>query len=1016
MASNVPKFASFRPKPKAEPVPPPEPKAETRDITSSKSRKSRHERAPPSRASEVPETKTDVGTSKIWFSDRLGDADVLRYGSLYRSDIPAYRRAGYGFVLGLGLDQKIDRERSSQGKIYMTPATRQRQERLLTGKHAPKEGTRMLRVVKQDDRKGIHEQEDFVRVSSTRKRKRDSGDEAEEQTPELDDRGIERDDHELLDPDTQYDSGVEDSSLVAEATKRNSELVRKTRESPQDVQAWLHFIEHQEAMLGVDHSALTENLRQRLADVRIPIYEEALKKVPSVDHVRLQRGLLCEAQRSWNGVKVASKFEEVLATCPSNGDIWLMYLDFVQSSFSVFKYESCRETFSRSLQSLSGASGNADVSAMLHIILRLTRMMQETGYQELALAVWQAILEFHVMQSPAEASDVTQSSSDFEQFWEAEAPRIGELGSNGWRKSASDDYLPNSDALLPQHSSNTIFKDFEVRETEAIEKLRSPGRTTDEVGEDDAFHTIFFSDLEGYLKLVPGHSPPTHLVEAFLCFCGLPSLTTMAEHQRTWWNDPFLSPVFGQSSTNSTTSSRADLLAGRVDRYSACGTTSIQTTTETLFGQSFSLQGVRLTADFVRRVLKLVVVQYANEDVFGEYLLAFESQHYPIEVVRTAKNLLKARPTSQRLYHAYGFVELQRGKMAKADQVFSMALSVGSTGTYESMMLLHSWVWTTLDNKDEVRAMWRLVSHTGIIPATQNGAARPEDDTLQSARLTLSDTCEKALLRGDHPTAVLTTSLLALLTYLTSSHDASASLAIHKGLSQWFTSHHLSTSPFAELNAQATARFLIYHASTAAIVKPALIRSAIEPLLLLFPNNTILLALYAANESRFAIDDRVRGIMSRNALSRSSERRSVAGWSFAIHFETLRGEMAGSTSHSIRAFYQRATATESSGAHSPALWTKYLRFEIAQLNIERARTKGKKRGKDGKRRTWESRLADAETRVKACFYAALRSLPWCKDFIMLAFTELGDVFDEEELWKVYRVMQEKELRLYIEME
>lgn len=1014
MASNVPKFASFRPKPKAAPAPPVD--SEPRDRPSSKSRKSRSDRPTTSIvAPRVPDTKADVGSSKLYFSDRRGDADVLRYGTFNRSDVPAYRRVGYGHVLGLSLDQKIDRERSSPGKIYITPATRRRQERLLTGKRAPKDGSRMLRVVKQEVEQHLQKQQDFIPVSSNRKRQQDSGDESDELTPELDYRGIERDVHEPLDPDTQYDSGVEYSSLVAEPTKRNSELVRITRESPQNLQAWLNFIEHQEAMLGVDRSELNETLRQRLADARIPIYEEALKKVLPGDHIRLYQGLLREAQRSWNGAKLVTKFEEVLVKYPASGELWLMYLDFVQSSFTVFKYESCRESFSRSLQSLRAGSKDVKVETLLHIIIRMTTMMQGAGYQELALAIWQVILEFHVMKSTTEGGDATPSLPAFEQFWEAEAPRIGEVGANGWRKPASADHVPNTATLRSHHTSTSVFEDFEARETEAIDKLRYPGRTTDEVGEDDAFHTIFFTDVEEYLKFVPEDTPRICLIEAFLCFCGLPPLPRIAEHQRTWWNDPFLSHVSNRSSTDEITSSQADLLADRVNHYSACDNESMQMTTHVLFEHSFSLQGVRLQSDFVRRVLKLFAAEHVNEEIIGEYLLAFESRHYPSDVVKTAKQLLKARPTSQRLYHAYGLVELGRGKLEKSDQVFSMALSMGSIDSYESMMLLHSWTWAALDNGDEVQPLWRLVSSTGKIPAHQDASTRPDDERLQSARLAISNVCERALLRQDYPTAVLSTSLLSLLSYLTCARNAEAALSVHRGLSQYFVSHHLSTSPSSELAVQSTARFLTYHASTAAIVEPALIRSALEPFLLLFPNNTILLSLYAANEARFAIDDRVRGLMSQNSLQ-SSNKRSVAGWSFAIHFETLRGEIAGSTAHSIRAVCQRATDMDSAGRDNSALWTLYLRFELAQLKLERTRTGNRKPGKDGKRRTWESRLDDAENRVKEVFYAGLRSLSRCKNFAMLAFTELAAVFSEDELWKVYRIMQEKELRVYVELD
>jgi hypothetical protein len=35
---------------------------------------------------------------------------------------------------------------------------------------------------------------------------------------------------------------------------------------------------------------------------------------------------------------------------------------------------------------------------------------------------------------------------------------------------------------------------------------------------------------------------------------------------------------------------------------------------------------------------------------------------------------------------------------------------------------------------------------------------------------------------------------------------------------------------------------------------------------------------------------------------------------------------------------------------------------------------------------------------------------------MFAFTDAGDVFGEEEKGSLYRVMQEKELRLYVELD
>jgi hypothetical protein len=1020
MASNIPKFASFRPKPKAVPESTVEASASaSKTAGSRRSRKETPKDSHHSRVAEAQNLERESASSKPYYSDRRGDPDILRYGTLNRSDIPAYRRFGHGCVLGLSPSQKIDRELSSQTKVYMTPATRQRQERLLTGKHAPKEGSRTLRIIQLNDKQSSEYGEDFIAVSSTTRKKRDDNDDSDEETPGLDYLDIQRGSNPPVDPDTQYDSETEDFTAQSELTKRNSELIRRTRDAPQDIQAWLNFIEHQKAMIAPDRSTAELNAasRQQLADLRIPIYEEALKKFKNdpENHIKLYQGLLKEAQGSWNEGKLSDKWKEVLVLHPSSTKMWLMYLDFVQSNFAQFKYESCRATFIQCLQALQASPNDVNVEIVLHVLIRMTSIIHGSGYQELALAIWQAILECNFSQ-PTNAAMSQADMMDFEEFWESEAPRIGEPEANGWRKPVSSDVLPAPTPLRQPDPSHSVFEDFASRETESTEKLRYPGRASDEVGEDDAFHTIFFADIEEYLKFVPVGTPHTLLVEAFLCFCGLPPLPRVATHQRVWWNDSFLlhsciRSVFSNSSEESDSNSFME----KLKRYSACDQKSVQMTSTLLFSHEFPLHGVRLSAEFVRRILQLFATGIPNDELLGEYLLAFESRHFPLEVVKTAKHLLKANPSSQRLYHAYGLVESRRSKYDKAIQVFSMALSMSRTGTYESLMLLSSWVWEALRSGDQVEALWRLTSPTGKLLARTNPMLPPDASILTSTLTNLSEICEKALLQQEYPSAVIATSLLALLDYLPSDHNADLAITAHQRLADYLTSHTLSTSPYAELNAQAVAHFLIYHLTHSAIVKPVLTRSAVEPLITLFPNNTLLLSLYAANEVRFAIDDRVRAIMHSSVLQ-SSTATSVAGWSFAIHFETLRGASGGSTAHSIRAMYKRATHPDSAGAHCPALWAAYLSFEMAQLWVEREKVGDRKPGRNGRKRSWEVRLEEAEERVKSVFYLGVRRVPWCKDFVMLGFTVAKGVFGKEEMSKIYGVMMEKEMRVYVEVE
>ncbi|KAH7067025.1 NRDE-2, necessary for RNA interference-domain-containing protein [Paraphoma chrysanthemicola] len=983
MASSVPRFASFRPKPKQVPDP-------AHEIQKSEPPKKRPKgKDPEHNVSSPKKVGRDAATPQVYFSDRRGDADVLRYGVLNRYDIPAYRRYGYGCVLGLDSSQKIDRESSSETNIYIVPASGKRQERLLTSKRGTKDTSGNLRFVKSAT--ASHDvQPDFIPVSNTRpKTTSNSEDEDAEAYRMLDHNNI-------LDPETQEDLYLEEVDFGSALTRKNNELVRRTRECPEEVQSWLDLIDHQEAMLLFDRptAALSDAMKLQLADTRISLYEESLKKVGNDPNkqIQLHLGLFKEAARSWDAGRLHARWKAILAQHPQSCDLWIAYLDFIQSSFALFKYESCRTTFHECLKTFQQSANNLPTEDSLHVFIRMTRMIHDSGYQELALAIWQGLLELYVVRN--KATNVAQ----LEEFWEAEEPRIGDIT------------LPLS-ALHRPVPSNSTFDRFQGQEIDATKELRYPGRTTDDVGEDDAFHTIFFADIEECIKAFPKETPSILILEAFLCFCGLPPLPRIAQHR--WWKDPFLQHrSLSLLQTLRDPEQISNPFVTKLHDFSACPLQAIQPSPDLLFEHDFSLRSIRIEPGSVRQILKSV-----SDETVGQYVLAFESRHFPSDVVKTAKGLLKERPSSQALYHAYGLLESTRGKSEKANQVFGMALSLGGDSALkcDGLTLWSSWVWEALRKGDNIEALWRLVSPSGKVPERPQPQSRPKADTISKNRGLLGECCEQALLLQDHHTAVTSTSLLVLLDYLTSGGlDVDVALTTHQHLSSWFASHKLSHSPYAELHAQLIARLLTHHVTHAAIVKPALIRNAVEPLIALFPDNTILLSLYAANEARFAIDDRVRGIMHQSDALQ--EPKSVAGWAFALRYEMLKGEIAGSTSHSLRALYKRAVDSDSTGAHCPALWSSFLQFETAQWQSQRTKSTDKRPGKDGKKRTWEIKLDEARARVKETFYQGLRSLPWCKEFVMLAFTDAMEVFTEEELWKIYRVMQEKEMRVYIELE
>ena len=215
--------------------------------------------------------------------------------------------------------------------------------------------------------------------------------------------------------------------------------------SPRDLQAWLDLIAHQEPMLvlGRPSPVLNESDRRNLADVRISTYEQALRKVgdDKNSQTKLHLGLMTEAPRTWDNAKLAKRWTDILKKFPSDPELWLKYLDFVQGSFTNFKHDKCRATYHQCLKALQTSPDTVGPELYLHVLTRLTSMIRSSGYQELAVAIWQALLEFHILPPNSTSMEMSRSDSvqQFEEYWESEVARIGEANAKGWRNFNAED-------------------------------------------------------------------------------------------------------------------------------------------------------------------------------------------------------------------------------------------------------------------------------------------------------------------------------------------------------------------------------------------------------------------------------------------------------------------------------------------------------------------------------------------------------------------------------------------------
>ncbi|KAF1811803.1 DUF1740-domain-containing protein [Eremomyces bilateralis CBS 781.70] len=943
--------------------------------------------------------------SKLYVVDRKGDRQNLIYGSLGRYSIPLYRRSGNGGVLGVQASHRIDRDVSDDKALIVQDrfaSKREGKSRLHTQRHSDR-GVR--RILPKDSKEAEDHDADFVGLKPGKQSLRKGG--SHIQPFSLFDQGHGDLSSDEAD-DKAEDSGPEVDEALNDAKSKQAELSKRTTSDPTDLQAWLDLIAHQEVMVRMgattDKRAMSGAERRGLADVRLSIYERALKVVQSLpDQVKLVLGLLREGSNIWDSKQLAVKWKDYIDRYPKSPDLRIRYIDFIQSNIAIFSYEKCLEAYRKPLQAVDSTKEDK-----LRILIRLTRFMKDSGYHELAIGIWQALLEYHTFH----CGIFNRSLDDIQEFWGSEVSRIGEQGARGWRHYSSPSHpsgsrLSSGTAMdVPEAvrfedqfhpTADSCFQQFGVLESCRMKHLFLPGRAADDVGEDDPFHMIMTNDVLDYWDFLQGEVEPIAVVSAVLGFGGLPPLPSGLIK---WHGDakqradqflrfetlcpPKQSPESGSFRDN-------------LERLSRLPMKCRMLTTEHLFSDAFDANQSGPLIDWVRRVLELISFapekEMGKEHVIQEYFVALEWHFSPSTAMKTAKRLLKKHPSNLRLYNAIALMESRSGKTEESDRIFmaalDLALKLDQSDQEPKILLLRTWVWEALRLGDVKKAATRLmtfgsseVSTTG--PGEASGNVFTPAAVLRVRRM-LADGIDHATSLGDEYLVALYGECLAILEYLRYDRDfQSADLSFSHSITKSapLTKHLMAN----ELLHQARAQLLASHAIFVKTFKPSALRDAILTSVNLFPSNTDFLTLFAANESKFRMDQRVRALLKTDESG--DEEHAFIRSVFAIWTEMNRGVELGGTKHAIRSAFENALRNDA-GKHSFALWRSYVQYEMELADFERA---------------------------KKVFFRGVTHLPWSKDFMMLAFTELVDHLTFRELKRVYGVLEEKELRIMVNIQ
>lgn len=732
-------------------------------------------------------------TDKLFAVDTVGDPNNLRFGALHRYATPSYFRLGAGNVLGSSREQKIDRSASDEKSLILSHRAYDlsRKGERPTMWIPSGNLTRELKIRPQANRfPDVDATLDFVSLSAARRAKRRRGNDgssldsesssAEDSTHYRSIEGKARSHRKPADRDLMFNddaSSADDQSEKLPSTDgsaqdRRGELLRQTEADPGNYVAWLNLINNQDDILKVFRTSrsttLTNAEKQANADVKLSIYQKALEKVTDpVGRENLILGMIDQAAQVWTSEKLSSQLKSLLQDNPGFLRLWTKYLNFTQTNFSTFKYEEalavyfdCLNLLSRVLQdSMKSVAEKEQIyDIQLYVLLRMTVFLRESGFSELAVAAWQAMLEyvffkpvqFHSKEHQGGGSLHHITLSMFEEFWESEVPRIGENDAEGWATyfyKQGDATQPKIRETDPTVIFQNLWQSWLLTERRHGLLTRKPARTIDDVEESDPYRVILFSDIQPFLIDCPSQMGQATLLDAFLAFCSLPTLETRgsAPEPRIWREDGFsrneflyspgsVLPIWRIQKPDPRPSDDVDGQEYFLDSSSRTNALDFpasvyQLSPDSLFSSKgswfspldaweteYSEDQGPLEKSWVIKAVKTLVLADVGGDNLAELLLALELRFSPDTVRKTSKSLLKRQPSNLRLYNAYALVEYRLGNSDRAETVIVTSINMGEKSNefpprHDTLLLWHTWIWEHLSAGRPQDALKRLLEY-----------------------------------------------------------------------------------------------------------------------------------------------------------------------------------------------------------------------------------------------------------------------------------------------------------------
>ncbi|KAF3929553.1 hypothetical protein ABW19_dt0205711 [Dactylella cylindrospora] len=895
--------------------------------------------------------------------DTRGDPHNLTYGTIHRYNIPKYWRYGRDRILGLDKSYRIESDKGD-GKGVVVGKVGGRGDGRVRGWAYAVDESRMLKVKSQgDEEEGFVEGWDFVAFPGSRKRKRDGGDGAENKGEGSVDyrsiEGLQKGAGKEVESDVEeIDSSDDDvAAMDAEVKERTIYLSRLVDSEPQNIDAWFSLMNHQEVIIygNGEHKRrkVRQGERQGLEEVKLGILDKAISKNPGTARLLLEYMKI--ATGIWEPQKVKAKWEDILSKNSTIIEVWQGYINFRQADFVSFKYQECLKVYEECIGKLKGRILRFGVEdeekakleeILLYILTRATTFMDQAGFSELSVAIWQGILEMNSSPPRAFASGPDSLTNHEEMldsigaFWDSEVLRIGEAKAKGWAAYADEDigdfadpkdlpdgYSTSDDLLL---NDPDFFGAWLDKEKTLLGKL--PARTTDEIEEDDPFRVILFSDIRQFLWKFQTPIARSSIGDAFIAFIGVVAPT---QHQRDsyfradlarvneralskwFWhdNEPDVKLIAWVNGVPMEPERRSRVSRNPFSFHSS----SLPLSPESLFPSNWWFSSVEVPdlsserLDYGIAMLREFISRVPDERLALIYF-AIECRKNPGNNKKVAKQLLKKYSHSLQLWNAYAMSEVAQGSKDAAKVVYQTALKMSASFSEEqqrfAIELWRSWIWSEMDEGNEEAALALLLripeGHAAIMKTAERSAT-----AILKAQRFLEEQQDRMQSQRDLDIARIYAELRSLLRFLlTKERVPTTFLQPLDDLIQDVDGNENSVNEsILEQLYMSKSRLFYHYATTARPYKAAAFREFLEPVIKRYPDNTAFLSLFVWNESRSKIEYRIRTMLMPDVSPNETE-QSVVKWVFSIWAEMQMGAGRGVNPNAVRNLFEKAVGSE----------------------------------------------------------------------------------------------------------